>query len=60
MRFVNFGSLNIDYTFGVIRLSRRSDYLISLRTEISGRKGTESEPGSGSGRLRAVSRRFDR
>ena len=59
MRFVNFGSLNIDYTFGVDKIVCAGQTVSSV-SEISGRKGTESEPGSGSGRLRAVSRRFDR
>lgn len=48
MRFVNFGSLNIDYTFIVDKIVCAGQTISSLSEQrVSGRKGIESESGSG-------------
>lgn len=61
MRFVNFGSLNIDYTFGVDKIVCAGQTISSVSEQrFPGGKGLNQSLGSGSGRLRAVSRRFDR
>lgn len=52
MRFVNFGSLNIDYTFIVDKIVCAGQTISSLSEQrVSGRKGIESESGSGQSRL---------